>query len=227
MRGAGVSTALAGLEEAAVPTGACEPKAAQRAGSSSQPGSLRSLSLPSPPWPLTTQKSARGVEGLKPSPHQTLVSSREPICVAAWEVRANVFRRTDLVGTGGQRVAGRLLCISHGGWPGASAGKRRLRGAALSGGAGCGPGSFTRVPAGSPETWARQEGLTRQVSCSAPFLLWPQPAPGKRRNGTRLPSAAFFTQLDNTLQPNGILVSSNEWDTELPGTRMERSIFLS
>lgn len=196
-----MSTALAGLEEAAVPTGACEPQAAHRAGSTSQPGSLSALYSPSPLPSLAPHnpESARGVEGLKPSPHQTLVSSREPICVAAWEVRANVFRRSDVVGTGGQRVAGRLLCISHGGLPGASAGKRRLRRAALFGGAGCGPGSFTRVSAGSPETWARQEGLTRQVSCSAPFLLWPQPAPGTRRNRTRLPSAAFFTQLDNTL----------------------------
>lgn len=83
MRGGGVSTALAGLEEAAVPTGACEPQAAQRAGSTSQPGSLSALSLsPLPSLAPHNPESDRGVGGLKPSPHQTFVSSREPICAA-------------------------------------------------------------------------------------------------------------------------------------------------
>lgn len=38
-----------------------------------------------------------------PSTQPTLLSSQEPICVAAREVRSNVVRRSDVVGTSGQR----------------------------------------------------------------------------------------------------------------------------
>lgn len=45
--------------------------------------SLRSLSLsPLPSLAPHNPESDRGVGGLKPSPHQTFVSSREPICAA-------------------------------------------------------------------------------------------------------------------------------------------------
>ena len=51
MRGGGVRTAQAGLEAAAVPTEACETKAARQAASTSQPGSPRSLLSLSAPFP--------------------------------------------------------------------------------------------------------------------------------------------------------------------------------
>lgn len=51
MRRGGVRTALAGLEAAAVPTGACDPEAARQADSASLPGSLLFLLALSPPFP--------------------------------------------------------------------------------------------------------------------------------------------------------------------------------
>lgn len=75
--------------------------------------------------------------------------------MAAWEVRANVFRRLDLVMTSGQREEGKApLHLQRMGLPGASSGKPRPRRAAQFGCAGSGPGRFTRVSAQSSVIWA-------------------------------------------------------------------------
>lgn len=85
--------------------------------------------------------------------------------MAAWEVRANVFRRLDLVMTSGQREEGKApLDLQRMGLPGASSGKPRQRRPVQFGGAGSGPRRFTRVSAQSSVTWAIQEGLTWQES---------------------------------------------------------------
>lgn len=67
---------------------------------------------------------ARGARGLKPSPHHMFTPSPEPICMAAWEVWANVLRRSDLVVTSGQRGREGFSASATGGLLGASSRKR-------------------------------------------------------------------------------------------------------
>ena len=139
VRGGGVRTALAGLEAAAVPTGACDPEAARQADSASLPVpllSLRSL-LPSPA-PCSSDP-ARGAEGLEPSLHHTLWSGQ-------------VVRERQ----------GGLLGISNGGAPGAVSGKRLPRRAAPFGGAGGGPGRFSEPLCRLSGDLGRREGPTPQ-----------------------------------------------------------------
>lgn len=182
-------TAPAGLEAAAVPTEACEPKAVRQAASTSQPGSPSSLlSLSTPfPGPLKPRVYPRSwrFESPLPTAHSSPAGSLcgclggEGKCVS--EVRMGWDKRSE---------GGRKGCSLH--QPRRTArrirGLRRLRRAAPFGGAGSGPRSFTRVSTGSPVTWRWQGGLIRRVSGSAPFILRPQPAPanGVVRSAFRL-----------------------------------------
>lgn len=180
-------TAQAGLEAAAVPTEACESKAARQAASTSQPGSPRSLLSPSAPF--------RG--SLKPRVYPRSWGSESPLPTTHSSPAGSLF--VWLPGRCGQCVSGVRTGWdkrSEGGRKGCSLhqprrtarrirGLRRLKRAAALGGAGSGPRSFTRVFTGSPATWTWRGGLMLRVSGSAPLLLRPQPAPA---NGVLRPA---------------------------------------
>lgn len=190
-------TALVGQEAAAVPTGSCDPEAALPAGSASLPGSLFFLSsLSCPPLAPCSPDPAGGAEGLKPlcpshghlQPGAYLYGCLGDAGKCVSKVR---FGRDKWAERGREGAS----AVATGGLPAHPPGSGvRKRGSVWW--RGSGPRGFTRVcPIASDLDNARRSNLAG-VSRSAPFFLSLLPALCKQRSETRLPPAAFFTQLD-------------------------------